>query len=524
MSNFIQFIKDHKLLQAVTDLGYEKPTPIQISAIPLVRRGYDMIARSNTGTGKTAAFALPMIEMLNLGLHQRLLIVCPTRELALQVEEEIKKYTKYLAIKTICVYGGEPIDTQIKKLKQGWDIVVGTPGRILDHSRRKSMILNDCDAIVLDEADEMLNMGFVEDVERILSQLKEEHQTLLFSATMPKEIRALAAKYLKDYHEVEIKSSTKTVDSVEQYAYEVKRDKKNEAVKLLLDYFPSKLCIVFCNTKAKVDALVDSLKRSGIMAEGLHGDIRQEKRTRIMRQFKQSEKAVLVASDVAARGIDVNDIDLVINYDLPQEKEIYIHRIGRTGRAGKKGKAVTLLCGKKQKQSFYGLQKYMKVKVVVNALPEAAEVMRMRKEKLKAEIMNYAKDGIQQEHLQFANELIKEGLCAEKLVSALVAAAFGGNIPSLKKRSLKKEEVELRFSVGRNKNISRRDIANAIIGCCEMNQEKLGKIDVRAHYSIVSVDRYYADHIIDRMHRTKIKNKRCEVNYYQKEKNKKPMA
>ncbi|NCC55525.1 MAG: DEAD/DEAH box helicase, partial [Erysipelotrichia bacterium] len=487
MRTFNELLEDKRLVKAVEAMGYETPTPIQEKAIPLVKKGKDMIAKSNTGTGKTAAFGLPLLEKIASCEYKQAIVICPTRELALQAHDELSKFSKYInEMNIVSVYGGAPIDRQIRSLKKGWQIVVGTPGRILDHMKRKTIRLHTCDCVVLDEADEMLNMGFRDDIEAILEKMKEVHQTILFSATMPKEIREIADRYLKDKVEIEVKSKQKTVDKIKQYYYDVRRDEKTEAVKKMLTYYESDLSIIFCNTKAKVDELVEELNRINVRAVALHGDIKQEKRTKIMNAFKKANKAVLVASDVAARGIDVNNIDLVINYDLPQDNEIYVHRIGRTGRAGKEGQAVTLIQNGRQFKQLKGIMKYTKAEIEKREIPSDQEMLSQKRNAFKEEIKQQAQSGLYQENLQLANELIRDGLSAEEIISALVGMAFGTNIPSDPNKKVHrklKDAVELKFSLGKAKNVTSHDIEKAILGNCHVNEKEIGKIDVRRQYS-----------------------------------------
>lgn len=523
MRTFDELLEVESLRKAVKDIGYEIPTEIQSKAIPLVKEGKDMIAKSNTGTGKTAAFGLPLLEkIINKEIGQAI-VVCPTRELALQVHEELVKFAKFSKnINVVSVYGGAPMDRQVRALKKGWQIVVGTPGRILDHTRRKTIRLENCDCVVLDEADEMLNMGFKEDIETILAQTKEGHQTILFSATMPKEIRKMAQRYIKNSVEIEVKAKQNTVEKIKQFFYDVRRDEKTKALKQILAFYESDLSIIFCNTKARVDEVVEELNKMNIKAMALHGDIKQERRTKIMNSFKKANKAVLVASDVAARGIDVNNIDLVVNYDLPQDNEIYVHRIGRTGRAGKEGVAVTFIQSGRQFKQLRDIMKYTKADVEKRELPTGEQLQLKQRDQLREKAMEVAQDGIHQENLQFANELIRDGLSVEEVISALVHLANGGNMPSsqAKKEKAKKkaQSVELKFSLGKAKNISSKDIKQAIVGYCDIHESEIAHIDVRRQYSIVMVNKSSAHKVVEDMHRAKINNKRCEVYYYKKEK------
>ena len=323
-----------KLKRALKDIGYIETTEIQKQSIPYILKGRDLIGQSQTGTGKTASFGLPMIEKIDSENRKtQAIILCPTRELAVQVTQELRKYLKYYeSIKCMAIYGGESIERQILGLKKGVQIIVGTPGRVMDHMRRRTIKLNQVKMVILDEADEMLNMGFEEDIETILKDIPENRQTILFSATMNKRIMGITKKYLTNPKNIKIKAEELTVEKIKQEAIEVKSKMKDETVCRIIDVIQPKKAIVFCNTKKKVDTLIDELKSKGYKAESLHGDIKQNQRDRIMKKLKSGNIQILVATDVAARGIDVKDLELVINYDIPQELEYYVHRIGRTGR------------------------------------------------------------------------------------------------------------------------------------------------------------------------------------------------
>ena len=362
MTLFNELNISSEVMKAVEEMGYENATDIQAQSIPMIMEGKDVLGRSNTGTGKTAAFGIPAIEMVEAGSkYPNAMIICPTRELVTQVATELRKFSKYKeGVKIVPIYGGQPIDSQIKLLKRGCGIVVGTPGRIMDHLRRKTLRLNDTRMVILDEADEMLNMGFKEDIEEILSSMpaENEHQTILFSATWPADILKITEQFQKNPVRVEIKSSQRTIDTVEQLYYDVPRGKKANALRVLLNHYDPDLCMIFCNTKKMVDDLCTELNKHDIKALSLHGDMKQEFRTRVMDQFRNGGASILIATDVAARGIDVDDIDLVVNFDLPQDNEYYIHRVGRTGRAGKKGLAITLVSGGKQRGGIKDIIRY----------------------------------------------------------------------------------------------------------------------------------------------------------------------
>jgi len=350
--------------KALNEIGYIETTPIQSQTIPHILAGRDIIGQSQTGTGKTAAYGLPMLQNIDVTSKKvQAIVLCPTRELSVQVTEELRKFNKYQeGIKCLAIYGGQSIERQILSLKKGVQIIVGTPGRVMDHMRKKTLKLDNVKMVVLDEADEMLNMGFEEDIETILKDITEERQTILFSATMSKEILNVAKKYLKNPINVKVKSKELTVENIEQTIIELKASMKDEAVMRLIDMYVPRKAIVFCNTKKKVDALIDILKSKAYSAEAIHSDIKQIQRDRIIKSLKDGTIKILVATDVAARGIDVKDLDLVINYDIPQEEEYYVHRIGRTGRNGEVGKAFTFVVGK-EKNKINSIQKYANIKM-----------------------------------------------------------------------------------------------------------------------------------------------------------------
>ena len=366
---------NEKTKRALKDAGYVNPTPIQEQAIPVILEGKDFIGQSKTGTGKTASYSLPMIETVDPQSKKvQAIVLCPTRELAVQVADETRKFLKYQeGIKTIAIYGGQSIETQIKMLKKGVQIVIGTPGRIMDHMRRKTLKLDHVKMCVLDEADEMLNMGFEEDVETILKDVPEERQTVLFSATMNKRIMDITKKYLKNPKKVKIQAEELTVNEIEQISISIKEAMKSETLMRLIEVYQPQKAIVFCNTKKRVDDLIEVLKQNHFKAEALHGDIKQSMRERIMKRMRNGEFQILVATDVVARGIDIQDVEFVLNYDVPQEEEYYVHRIGRTGRNGNSGKAFTFVVGK-EKSKLQSIKKYSNAKIKEGKIPTLSEI------------------------------------------------------------------------------------------------------------------------------------------------------
>ena len=394
-----------KILRAVSEMGYTQMTPIQEQAIPQLMEGRDVIGQAQTGTGKTAAFGIPMLQMVDPASRElQGMILCPTRELAIQAAEELHKFSKYMhGIRVVPIYGGQDISRQIKALKGGVQIIVGTPGRVMDHMRRHTIKLDSLKMVVLDEADEMLNMGFREDMEAILGEIPGEHQTALFSATMPQAILDITYKYQKDAVVVRITKQELTIPLVKQYYYVVKNIYKEEAISRLIDTYNLKRSIVFCNTKKMVDELAEHLKDRGYQAEGLHGDMTQKQRDFVMNRFKNGSLQVLIATDVAARGIDVDDLEAVFNYDVPQDTEYYVHRIGRTGRAGREGLAFTFAYGR-DLYRIREIERVCKTKMTEQKLPKSAQVMDIKLNKL----LQAAKDTLDKEDYVKLQDQIEE--------------------------------------------------------------------------------------------------------------------
>lgn len=424
MNNFKQLGLSQETIDILDNKGYTEPTEIQRKAIPMLLNGTkNIIGKSQTGTGKTAGFALPILEMQRGGKHVNTLILAPTRELAMQVKNEIDTLKGNKKISTLTVYGGSPINTQIKKLREGVDIVVGTPGRILDLIKRKVLKLQLVDYVVLDEADEMLNMGFVEDIEKILSFTKKDRQMLLFSATMPKGILKIANKFMDDYELIEVQSQQVTTDLTEQIYYDVMSNDRAECLRRVIDITDDFYGIVFCKTKVRVDQVAGKLVKRGYSAAALHGDVSQGQREQILAQFRKKRINILIATDVAARGIDVNDLTHVINYSLPQSPELYVHRIGRTGRAGKKGIAITFVIpSEKRKLKF--VEKVVKQKLVRAEIP-AIEDIRKIKETSSSEVIHniILKSKSSEKFMEIADDLMKS-YESKEIILALLQYGF----------------------------------------------------------------------------------------------------
>ena len=416
-----------EILKAVTEMGFEKPSPIQAEAIPSLLQGRDVLGQAQTGTGKTAAFGIPALEQIDIAdKRTQVLMLCPTRELAVQVTEELRRIAKFKkGLKLETVYGGDSIERQIRSLKMGAHLVVGTPGRVMDLIERKALKLDFVNYVVLDEADEMLDMGFREDIETILESVPAERQTVLFSATMSKPIMAIAQKFQENPVMIKITRKEVTNENIEQTYFEVKQRAKIEVSCRLLDAYDLKQVIIFCNTKRKVDEVTEELSLKGYSVESLHGDLRQTQRNQVMAKFRSGAANILVATDVAARGIDVSGIDAVINFDLPLDEEYYVHRIGRTGRAGLTGKALTLV-GKDEKFRLRQIEGYTKVKIDKGVIPSFEDIVGVRKARFIEQVEQAANEGdldVYQDMLGVLQH--STGFTTEQIVAALVKINMG---------------------------------------------------------------------------------------------------
>lgn len=420
-SRFTDLNLSKDIQMAIEDMGFEETTTIQAQSIPYMLEGRDVVGQAPTGTGKTVAFGTMVLERIdpkNKGLQA--VILCPTRELAIQVAGELKKISKYKkGIDILPIYGGQPIDHQIRALKKGVLIITGTPGRVMDHLNRRTLKMEGVKIIILDEADEMLDMGFREDIETIMRKIPEQRQTIFFSATMPKEILDLTKKYQKNPKFIELVHKEMTVPNVEQFYFEVKQQAKTEALVRLIDYHELKLSVVFCNTKKRVDELVEELITRGYIVDGLHGDMQQKQRDAVMSKFRKKEIEVLVATDVAARGIDVGDIEAVFNYDIPTDDEYYVHRIGRTARAGKAGLAFTFVIGK-EVYRIKEIQKFTKTKIIAKRIPSISDVEEVRTNLILENIKDVVDTGHLGEYSNLVEKLIQEDYTSLDIAAALL--------------------------------------------------------------------------------------------------------
>lgn len=512
-----------EIQKAVRYMGFEEASPIQAKAIPAMISGIDLIGQAQTGTGKTAAFGIPILEKVDPKLKKlQAIVLCPTRELAIQVADEIRNLSRYMhGIKVLPIYGGQDIVKQIRSLKSGTQIVIGTPGRVMDHMRRKTMKLDFAHTVVLDEADEMLNMGFREDIEFVLSGVPEERQTVLFSATMPKPIMEITKKFQNNAKVIKVTKKELTVPNIEQYYYDVKPKKKEEVLSRLLDIYSPRLSVVFCNTKKQVDLLVNALLGRGYFAAGLHGDMKQEQRDRVMQGFRTGKTEILVATDVAARGIDVDEVEAVFNYDLPQDDEYYVHRIGRTGRAGREGRAFSFVSGK-EVYKLKEIQRYCKTKIYAQKVPSLNDVANTKMEN----ILDDVERVIEQEDLDMMINAIEERVNNSEFTAMDMAAAFLKICCGMTEDNKTTEEndwefgdtgagedgmVRLFINIGKKQRVRPGDILGAIAGESGMDGKLIGTIDMYDKYTFVEVPREYAREVLNAMKNVKIKGKTVAV-------------
>lgn len=506
-----------RLMNAISELGWEEPTPIQAQAIPLVLDNKDIIGQAQTGTGKTGAFAIPILEKIEHKKRQvQALVITPTRELAIQVAGEFSALAKNYYTKILPIYGGQPIDRQIKGLKFGPQIVIGTPGRLLDHLERKTLSLDELSIVVLDEADEMLDMGFLEDIEKILKKAPVERQTLLFSATMPYPIKQLANTFLTNPHYVSVNREDITAPLIEQIYYEVNERQKLEAFCRIIDADVPELAIVFCRTKRGVDELTTSLQTRGYFAVGLHGDMSQTQRDRSMRKFRDRKTDILVATDVAARGIDVDKVTHVINYDIPQDPESYIHRIGRTGRAGKKGIAITLISPKEYKQLRI-IEKLINQRITKQTLPDITEIFEQEKIRIKESVETIIEKNQLEQFRTIASQLL-----AEHSPSDVISAMFKLLIQdsedteeiqefSFGNTGARPGMVRLFMTIGRQHNMTLQNLVHTICDEVGISEKSIGTINIFDRFSFVEVTADVAQRVVQIMHHSRINGWRISV-------------
>lgn len=520
--------------KAITEMGFEEATPIQAQSIPHILKGRDVIGQAQTGTGKTCAFGIPAVEMIE-GESEgvQVLVLCPTRELAIQISEELKNVSKHKrGIKILPVYGGQPIDRQIIALKKRPQIIIGTPGRIMDHMRRHTLKFTNLKMIILDEADEMLNMGFREDIDTILEKVPEEKQTILFSATMPKEILDLTVKYQKDPVHIKVVHKELTVSGIEQYYLEVSESSKLEVLSRIIDANNLKLSLVFCNTKKRVDELASGMQSRGYTAEALHGDMNQTQRDKVMSKFRKGTIDILIATDVAARGIDVDDIEAVINYDIPNDEEYYVHRIGRTGRAGRTGKAYTFVTGR-EIYKLRDIQRYTRSTIRLQKPPSLLDVEENKINLILEKLKGTLAEGHLTRYIGHIEKMLEEYSSdneQENYVTTLdVAAAFlkmalgQGSVQECDDTDIDDEftvtengMVRFFINAGRMDKIQPKHIIESITFNTGLPGKQIGAINIYDRFTFVEVPREYASEVFYSMKDSKINGRRINVEHANK--------
>jgi ATP-dependent RNA helicase DeaD len=507
------------LLAAVEKVGYETPTPIQARTIPSLLAGRDLIGQAQTGTGKTAAFALPILQALDLGQARvQALVLTPTRELALQVAEAVHTYGRGLgALRVLPVYGGQSMEQQVRRLRGGIHVVVGTPGRIMDHLRRGTLGLDAIRTVVLDEADEMLRMGFLEDVEWILSRMPAARQMALFSATMPPEIRRIAGRYLREPETVQVEQPTLTVPTVEQRYLNLSERQKLDALTRVLEVEAPDAALVFVRTKSGAAELRERLQARGYAAEAMHGDMTQQQREAVVRGLRTGQVEIAVATDVAARGLDVERISHVVNYDVPHDAESYVHRIGRTARAGRPGTAI-LFVTPRETRLLRTIERYTGQRLAPMRMPTAAAVAARRTASFKQRLLGAtAEDGLEP-YLTLVEELSEEaGLDMAELAAAAARLATGDRPlhatiePEPPAPAADGGMVRLFLDAGRQAGVRPADIVGAVAGEADIPGHAIGAIDIYERFAFVEVPAAYAERVLERMQHVKIRNRPVKV-------------
>jgi ATP-dependent RNA helicase DeaD len=525
MKSFAELGLSAEVLRGLEELGYEEPTPIQEQTISLLLKGGDAIAQAQTGSGKTAAFGIPMIEKVEvLDRRPQGLVICPTRELAIQVADAIHSMGKFRQITVTPIYGGQPYERQFRALQRGIHIVVGTPGRIMDHMRRGTINFEAVKFVVLDEADEMLNMGFVEDIEFILEAVPTTRQTALFSATIPPRIAALSRRYLKDAVRISVDRDHLMVPQITQTYYEVPTHAKLDVLGRILDVEEPGSAILFCRTKRDVDELVQGLQGRGYSAEPIHGDITQQQRERTLKRFRDKLTDVLVATDVASRGLDIPDVSHVINYDVPDDPDSYIHRIGRTGRAGKEGEAITLVAPRELRQLRF-IERMIGKRIKQVRVPTAADVEARRRQVFKESIVKALNDEGLDPYLMLVDELAEQFDPVEIAAAAIKVATGGsGPTPSMPEPKRRNDHAmagdgagaetgmaRLFINIGRQDGVRPGDFVGAIANEAGVPGKEIGAIDLFDTYSFVEVPLAAAPHVVTTLGRTTIRGRQVNA-------------
>jgi len=515
LKNFGEIELSRKVLQALREMGFEEPSPIQAQTIPLTLEGHDVIGQAQTGTGKTAAFGIPTVEKVTEKIHKvQALILTPTRELAIQTAEELNKIGKFKRVRTLPIYGGQSIDRQIRALKRGVHVVVGTPGRLLDHLNRGTLGLETVNTLVLDEADEMLDMGFIDDIENIIRQIPDGRQTLLFSATMPGPIEKLSRRYMQYPQRITITKENLTVPLIDQLYYETRE--KFEGLCRVLDVEETGKLIIFCRTKRAVDDLAASLDARGYSAGGLHGDLSQIQRDRVMKRFREGRIDILIATDVAARGIDIDDITHVINFDIPQDHESYVHRIGRTGRAGRKGVAMTFIEPKEYRQLRL-IMKLAHTKIQRKELPTASDLLERQKDLVQERLVKTLQQNHYDDYHEIISDVAAEGFDMVDIAAAALKLSLEGFKDEDKENSAFGDTggapgmVRLFLNIGRSQKIRPADIVRAIADEADIPGATIGVINIYDKFTFVEVPEDVAERVMSAMHRNTVKGYKVNV-------------
>lgn len=534
INNFNDFNLSEELLKAIIEMGFEEPSPIQKQAIPTMLNNEDVVGQAQTGTGKTASFGVPIVEKVNKNSKTtQAMVLCPTRELSIQVAEEISKLAKYKGVSVVPIYGGQPIERQIRSLKMGVQVVVGTPGRVIDHIKRKTLKTENIRTFVLDEADEMFDMGFREDIEKIISFLPYERQTTFFSATMDQEMMDFAARYQNEPRLIKVVPKELTVPKVTQYYFALKHNMKLEILSRILDVQNPKLTVVFCNTKKMVDDLTAGLQSRGYFADGLHGDLKQIQRDGVMNKFRNSTIDILVATDVAARGIDVDDVDLVINYDMPQDVEYYVHRIGRTARAGREGTAISFV-SPREMNTLSQIQKYTKTKIEKRDMPTLKDLIKRHEERFMEEIKEEIERDDHSKEMNLINILMSEDISPIDIAACLLKhynennklnnheelidvdikksrKGQGNDKTSNSNRNNRKSNINdknsgrIYINVGSRKGVSQRHIVSALCNDANIDARDIGDIEIFEKFSFVNIHKNAVKDAINNMNNAHIK-------------------
>ncbi len=544
---FTDFGLSEPVMQAIDDIGYEEATPIQTAAIPLLMSGRDVIGQSQTGTGKTAAFAIPAIERILAegGKGVQTLILCPTRELAIQACDEIRKLTCHTGwIRAAAIYGGQDIERQIRTLRGGVQIVVGTPGRIMDHMRRHTLCLDKVRTAILDEADEMLSMGFREDIDTIFADIPQERQTVLFSATMSPEILEITRLYMRDPEMIRVVRKALTVDDTKEYYYNIPHTHKMEALSRLMDVYHPEPAMIFCNTKKQVDELVSEMQQRGYVAEGLHGDMKQQARDHVMNTFRSGKVDILIATDVAARGIDVSGIGAVFNYDIPQDMEYYVHRIGRTGRAGQPGLAFTFVTGSREMAELRGIMNYTGKEIIKSTIPTCAQVMECRRRRFARSICAAVENEDLSEYLHMVEQLADEGISPVEIAAALLKSEmtsggkaampteaddfiFAGHERRRERnyrdsrrdngrqgRRDSRPTARIHINLGSSAGLLPKHIVGTVANEAGIPGKCIGKIEIAEKYATFDVPQESAQAVIDVLNKTRVIGRRVTARLY----------